>query len=231
MDAGKRKFLFVSLSGLIGDIAWQVAKEGHEVKYFIEDESERDIADGFVPKVDDWERERGWADVIVFDDTLGQGGKAQALRRDGKLVVGGTPYTDRLEDDRSFGQEELKKAGVNILPYRGVRQLRRRDRLREKQSRALRHQAQRRGRQRQAAPVRGRRGRRRGRDPRARCLQEIVSPTRSRCSSCSAASPASKSRSARSSTARSSSPRSTSTSSTRSSSPETSAPPPARWAR
>jgi phosphoribosylamine---glycine ligase len=111
-------FLFVSLSGLISDIAWQVAKEGHQVKYFIEDPTERDIADGFVPKVDDWEREGAWADVIVFDDTLGQGAKAQALRGQGKLVVGGTPYTDRLEDDRSFGQEELRKAGINILPYR-----------------------------------------------------------------------------------------------------------------
>jgi len=29
----KRKFLFVSLSGLIGDIAWQVLKEGHDVRY------------------------------------------------------------------------------------------------------------------------------------------------------------------------------------------------------
>ena len=34
------------------------------------------------------------------------------------LVIGGTPYTDRLEDDRSFGQEELKKEGINIVPYR-----------------------------------------------------------------------------------------------------------------
>ena len=57
MSGDKRKFLFVSLSGLISDIAWQVAKEGHEVKYFIADPKERDVADGFVPKVDDWERE------------------------------------------------------------------------------------------------------------------------------------------------------------------------------
>lgn len=118
MNGDKRKFLFVSLSGLISDIAWQVVKEGHDVKYYIEDPKERDIGDGFVPKIDDWEREVGWADVIVFDDTLGQGAKAQALRSQGKLVVGGSPYSDRLEDDRSFGQEELKKAGVNILPYR-----------------------------------------------------------------------------------------------------------------
>jgi len=40
----KRKFLFVSLSGLIGDIAWQVLKEGHDVRYYIEAEKERDIA-------------------------------------------------------------------------------------------------------------------------------------------------------------------------------------------
>jgi phosphoribosylamine--glycine ligase len=114
----KRKFLFVSLSGLVGDIAWQVAKEGHEVRYFIGDEKEKDIADGFVPKSDDWEKEVPWADVIVFDDTLGQGEKARALRAQGKAVVGGSPYTDALEDDRSFGQEELKKAGVSIIPYR-----------------------------------------------------------------------------------------------------------------
>src|SRR6267378_550167 len=113
----KRKFLFVSLSGLIGDIAWQVLKEGHEVRYYIEAEKERDIADGFVPKSKDWEKDAKWSDIVVFDDTLGQGVKAQALRAAGKPVIGGTPYADRLEDDRSFGQEELKSAGVSIIPY------------------------------------------------------------------------------------------------------------------
>ena len=47
--------------------------------------------------------------MIVFDDVLGQGTQADRLRRAGKLVVGGTPYTDRLEDDRAFGQQELKR--------------------------------------------------------------------------------------------------------------------------
>jgi len=112
-----KKFLFVSLSGLIGDIAWQVLKEGHEVRYFIASERERDICDGFVAKSADWEKDAEWADIVVFDDTLGQGAKAETLRRLGKPVVGGTPYTDRLEDDRSFGQEELKNAGVTIIPY------------------------------------------------------------------------------------------------------------------
>src|SRR5271165_6440066 len=114
----KRKFLFASISGLIGDIAWQVLKEGHDVRYYIEAEKERDIADGFVPKSTNWEKDaEEWADIIVFDDTLGQGAKAQTLRAKGKPVIGGSEYTDKLEDDRSFGQEELKKAGVNIIPY------------------------------------------------------------------------------------------------------------------
>jgi len=114
----KKKFLFVSLDGLVGDIAWQVEKEGHEAKYYIEHEDDQDIADGFVPKADNWEKETDWADVIVFDDVLGLGKKAQELRKSGKLVVGGTEYTDMLEDDRAFGQQELKKHGINILPYR-----------------------------------------------------------------------------------------------------------------
>jgi phosphoribosylamine---glycine ligase len=112
-----RNFLFVSLTGLISDIAWQVSKEGHEVRYFIGDKKEKDIADGFVAKSKDWEKDVDWADIIVFDDTLGQGEKAKALRAQGKPVIGGTPYSDRLEDDRSFGQEELKRVGVNIISY------------------------------------------------------------------------------------------------------------------
>lgn len=111
-----KRFLFVSWDSLIGDIAWQTAKEGHEVKYYIQNPDEREIADGFVPKTDDWRQEVDWADVIVFDDVLGMGSLAEELRRNGKLVVGGTAYTDRLEDDRAFGQQELRAAGVTIIP-------------------------------------------------------------------------------------------------------------------
>jgi phosphoribosylamine--glycine ligase len=110
------RFLFVSFDGLIADIAWQVVKEGHDARLWIQDEEERGIADGFVPKCDDWRREVDWADVVVFDDVLGMGAWAQELRRAGKKVVGGTPYTDRLEDDRAFGQQELRAAGVAIIP-------------------------------------------------------------------------------------------------------------------
>ncbi|MFC2143608.1 phosphoribosylglycinamide synthetase C domain-containing protein [Candidatus Aenigmatarchaeota archaeon] len=113
----QRKFLFVSIDGLIGDTAWQLVKEGHKVKYYIDNANEKEIADGFVPKTNNWKEEVDWADVIIFDDVLGQGDKSKELRDKGKFVVGGTPYIDKIEDDRAFGQEELKKAGVSIIPY------------------------------------------------------------------------------------------------------------------
>lgn len=113
----KKKFLFVSYDALISDVAWQVVKEGHDVKYWIRDKDSSDVADGFVPKTDNWEKEVKWADIIIFDDVLGMGTWAADMRKKGKLAIGGTPYTDMLEDDRTFGQEELKKHGVSIIPF------------------------------------------------------------------------------------------------------------------
>ncbi len=112
----KRKFLFVSEEALIGDLAWQVKKEGHEVKYYIGEKASRDICDGFVDKCDDWKKEVDWADVVVFDDVF-FGAEADKLRKQGKAVIGGSVYTDKLEEDREFGQAELKKVGVTVLPH------------------------------------------------------------------------------------------------------------------
>ncbi|HEY4495700.1 MAG TPA: phosphoribosylglycinamide synthetase C domain-containing protein [Candidatus Paceibacterota bacterium] len=110
-----KKFLFVALEPLSGDLAWQLKKEGHEVKVYIKAKNVADVYSGFVDKVDNWESHKDWADVVIFDD-MEFGEVADKLRRNGKLVIGGSVYTDRLEMDRDFGQTELKKYGVNILP-------------------------------------------------------------------------------------------------------------------
>ena len=118
-----RNFLFCSLdAALIADVARQVAEEGHEVRYYVEAASDREIGDGFVEKTDDWEAEVDWADVVVFDDIwvgsdVGTGALAQDLRADGHAVVGGTPNTDRLEDDRGYAMEILEEHGVNTVEH------------------------------------------------------------------------------------------------------------------
>jgi len=111
----KLKFLFVSIDALIGDLAWEIKKEGHECKYYIIDEEQKDVCDGFLDKVDDWKSQIDWADIIVFDD-FGFGEDAEKLRKAGKPVIGGSVYTDRLEMDREFGQTELKDVDITIIP-------------------------------------------------------------------------------------------------------------------
>jgi len=107
-------FLFVSIEALSTDLAWQLAKAGHQVKFFTKSQSEKDVGDGFVEKVEAWEPFKDWAEVIVFDD-IGFGELAEKLRADRKAVVGGSVYTDKLENDREFGQNELRGAGVSTL--------------------------------------------------------------------------------------------------------------------
>ncbi|MCX6764503.1 MAG: phosphoribosylamine--glycine ligase [Candidatus Nealsonbacteria bacterium] len=111
-----KKFLFVSWESLSGDLALKIKNEGHEVKAYIKAESDQDVYDGFLDKVDDWQKYKDWADIIIFDD-VGFGSFADSLRTEGKLVIGGSKYTDKLEEDREFGQNEMKQAGLAVLPH------------------------------------------------------------------------------------------------------------------
>lgn len=111
-----KKFLLVSTEGQSAELGLQLTKEGSEVKMYIEEPEERKTGDGFVEKCEDWLAWKDWADVIIFDD-VGSGELADKLREEGKFIVGGSRYTDRLEDDREFGQDEIKRAGINILPH------------------------------------------------------------------------------------------------------------------
>src|SRR3989344_9461835 len=110
-----RHFLFVSDEALSGDLAWTVQKEVNEVKIFVKEKHDADVYAGFLEKVEKWEDWVDWADVVVFDN-VDFGPVAEKLRKKGKNVIGGSEYTDRLETDREFGQAELKRHGISILP-------------------------------------------------------------------------------------------------------------------
>lgn len=111
-----KKFLFVSWEALSGDLAHQIQSEGHQVKVYIEADYDKDVYEGFLERVPDWRQFVDWADVIVFDD-VGFGQEADDLRKKGKLVVGGSEYTDLLEKGREFGQAEMKRVGMLTLAH------------------------------------------------------------------------------------------------------------------
>lgn len=112
-----KKFLFISRWGEILDIAYASQNEGNDVKLYIEEKSCREIGAGFVKKTKDWKKHVDWADVIIFDYT-GYGKECAELRAAGKIVLGGSEYTDLLELDRNFGQNELKKHKIKTLPFK-----------------------------------------------------------------------------------------------------------------
>jgi phosphoribosylamine---glycine ligase len=112
----KIRFLFISKWGETLDIAYATQNEGNDVKFYVEYSPCKEIGDGFLPKVRKWEKHIDWADIIIFDYT-GYGEIATELRKAGKLVIGGTVYTDRLELDRTFGQDEMKKHKIKTLSY------------------------------------------------------------------------------------------------------------------
>ncbi|ALM09129.1 phosphoribosylamine--glycine ligase [Sediminicola sp. YIK13] len=109
--------MVVSRWGESLDIAYAISMEGHTVKMYIEDKPSREIGYGFVQKVKDWQKHIEWADIFIFDYT-GYGKVCSELRAAGKLVIGGTEYTDKLELDRNFGQDELKRHKIKVLPFK-----------------------------------------------------------------------------------------------------------------
>lgn len=110
----RRRILLVSKYGETLDIANAMQTEGHSIKMFIQEKSCREIGYGFCPKVTDWKKHIDWADLIIFDYT-GYGAICEELRLAGKLVVGGSQYTDELELDRNFGHEQLKAHKIKVL--------------------------------------------------------------------------------------------------------------------
>ncbi|WP_027126808.1 phosphoribosylamine--glycine ligase [Gelidibacter mesophilus] len=111
-----KNFLFISRWGEILDIAYATQSEGNTVKLYIEDKGSKEIGTGFVKRVKDWKKHSDWADILIFDYT-GFGKECEALRASGKIVFGGSVYTDLLELDRNFGQTELKKHKIKTLPF------------------------------------------------------------------------------------------------------------------
>lgn len=107
-------FLFVTKEWWLLDMAIKVQSEWNNVKLYVWKESDKETWDWLVEKTDSWESEISWADIIVFE-SIWNGEKIKKLREDWKMVIWWTPYTDKLEDNRCFWQQELKKHKVKTL--------------------------------------------------------------------------------------------------------------------
>lgn len=110
--------LLISKDFYAADLCVRLMREGHKVKAYVEDPTDKGTYVGMVRHVNSWRKELKWVGkdgLIVFDNT-GYGKIQDGLRKLGYSVVGGSEAGDRCEDDRAFGQKILWASGLKIVP-------------------------------------------------------------------------------------------------------------------
>lgn len=111
------------LSG--GDLCVRLQREGHNVRVFVYDKSQKNNLRGIVRKTQNWRKELKWVgkNGLIFFDSTGYGRIQDELRREGYAVVGGNEAGDRCEDDRAYGQRILWASGVKVAPSKDFHSL------------------------------------------------------------------------------------------------------------
>ncbi len=110
------RILIHSSSADSSGLAYMMQREGAQVYFYVKDKFARRVMDGIVPHVQTIEEGlQKNPDVILFD-LNGDGGTADALRKDGWKVVGGSAMADKLEMDRAYGVKVAKQFGIKVPP-------------------------------------------------------------------------------------------------------------------
>jgi phosphoribosylamine--glycine ligase len=102
------------------EIGIRAQEWGHQVRYWHPDVvpgTASDVGKGLLPRVDDWEKSMKWADLILPTDNALFQGRIKRYFDEGYPIFGCNPASARLELDRNYGQEMLKKLGIPTLPY------------------------------------------------------------------------------------------------------------------
>lgn len=113
------RFLGIGLDGSLGDMYLGLLRAGHEVRTYIEKPDWRSILKGMIVLTDDWKKELDWVrqgDGIIIFERADSGDLQDELRRDGFRVIGGSAFGDRMENDRAFGQDCMRSAGMQTAP-------------------------------------------------------------------------------------------------------------------
>lgn len=110
--------LFVSFDLSGADLAYRLKKEGHNVRLFIDEKSQKQNYEGIVEKTSDWKKELEWvgSEGLIIFDSCGYGKEQDELRKKGFSVVGGSELADKLEHNRQYGQKIFSVCGISIVP-------------------------------------------------------------------------------------------------------------------
>jgi phosphoribosylamine--glycine ligase len=110
------RFNIISETGDGAYLGPRLLEEGHDVRLWIRSHDCKEVMEGIVDKVGTIDELTLGAskdeDIFIFDGT-GNGIIADSLRGQGFQVIGDSVLADRLEEDREFGFEVMKQAGID----------------------------------------------------------------------------------------------------------------------
>ena len=107
------KILFYSQVGKSLPLALRCASEGNSVRFYVADHRHRSQLNGLITRTDTPDAA---ANELVVFDSLGQGRRADELRRRGHAVVGGCEFADNMVLTPGYADSILKLAGVEEIP-------------------------------------------------------------------------------------------------------------------
>lgn len=99
------------------DLAVRAQDAGHAVKLWC---GNTNFGKGLVPRVEEWEPQMDWADLIVLTGNSRYENRLAEYFGRGYPIFGSNIKSSELELDRGKGQEILKKYGIETIPYKVV---------------------------------------------------------------------------------------------------------------
>jgi phosphoribosylamine---glycine ligase len=102
------------------DLAVRAKALGHDTLYHLVtyDQHTAPVGRGLVERSSDWRRDARWADLVVVGGNDYAQREYDALRKEGKAVVGSCVECECWESDRNLGMAVFRQAGIPVPPFR-----------------------------------------------------------------------------------------------------------------
>ena len=112
------KILLIDPAGALVDFGLRCILEGHEVKQWIRKHNGEPskIARGLIERVNFWQPHMKWADITVLSDNAYEMRELEKYNEDGYPIFGTNMMGAKLELDRDYGMDVMKRAGLNVMP-------------------------------------------------------------------------------------------------------------------
>ena len=110
--------LLLDPAGALVDFGVRCLAEGHSVKQWVRPHGQErsKIGRGLIDQVQNWQIHAKQADLIVLSDNAYQMRDLEKFHEEGYPIIGTNQLGAKMELDRDYGQDIMRKAGLSVIP-------------------------------------------------------------------------------------------------------------------